>query len=299
MKKPQVSIIIGTLNQCETLKKVLPYYEKVSTSFEDFEVIVVDSTSSDGSVEFLANYNPIFQFRYHVQENTGKASARNKAASMAKGDIILVTDADMIPGEQFIQGHLEAHNNSTEEACFEGLAWNLEQLEFPPKNQQLKPQVDRHPKHMTKLGWYYFLTGNISIPRRLFDQEKGFNEAFKGYGWEDLELGYRLYRQKVPLYYLKTSENYHYHVVSNDDVMKRNIHKGKSARLFLKLHPELKWFLGFNPLSTFIFPKIKETSLIFKLFQSFCYKSDIKWLNGLGYWFLQEYFYLKGALNKT
>ena len=63
MKKLKASIVIGTLNQYEILKKVLPFYEKLNTSNEDFEVIVVDSTSSDGSVEFLEGFKPKFNFK--------------------------------------------------------------------------------------------------------------------------------------------------------------------------------------------------------------------------------------------
>ena len=166
MKPPKISIVIGTLNQCSVLKKVLPFYEHIQTSKEDFEVIVVDSTSSDGSIEFLSEYKPNYQFSFHIQKNNGKAAARNKAASMAKGTILLITDADMIPDKTFVQGHLEAHENTSSLACFEGLAWNLKVLEFPPKPDDLSPQVGTHPKHMSKLGWYYFLTGNISIPKR-------------------------------------------------------------------------------------------------------------------------------------
>ena len=297
MKKLKASIVIGTLNQCEVLKKVLPFYEELNTSKEEFEVIVVDSTSNDGSIEFLESFKPKFNFKYHIQKNDGKASARNKAASMATGHLLIITDADMIPGKDFVQGHLDAHRSTDKECCFEGLAWNLKTLEFPPKTETLTPQVGTHPKHMSSLGWYYFLTGNVSVPKTLFDEEKGFNELFKGYGWEDLELGYRLSRKKIPLYYLKTSVNYHYHIINNDDFIKRNVLKGESAKLFLKLHPELKWFLGFNPISTFIFPRIKEGSWLFNFFSNYCYKHSLTFLDSIGFWFLQEYYYQKGALN--
>ena len=74
--------------------------------------------------------------------------------------------------------------------------------------------MGKDPKSGSKLGWYYFLTGNISFPKALFMQENGFNEVFMSYGWEDIELGYRLEQKKVPLRYLKSAVNYHYHVIS-------------------------------------------------------------------------------------
>ncbi len=295
---PKISVIIGTYNQCSILQKVLPYYEHQSAKPESFEVVVVDSTSNDGSVEFLKSYKPNFQFSYKIQENNGKAGARNTAAKLAKGTILLITDADMIPGENFIQGHIDAHQNATKPACFEGLAWNLKTLDFPPDPATLTPQVGRHPGHMVRLGWYYFLTGNISIPKELFWANNGFDETFKGYGWEDLELGYRLSKQKVPLYYLKTAVNYHYHVISVEDEIERNEEKGKSALMLLRLHPELKWFLGLNPISCYVFPRISKNSKLYAFFENTCYQSKNKLLKNIGTWFLKEYRYLTGALKK-
>ena len=294
-KDPKLSVVIGTYNQCEILKFVLPFYEQQAAKFDDYEVIVVDSTSSDGSVEFLESYQPKFQFQYKIQENSGKAGARNTAAQMARGQVLLITDADMIPSESFIQGHLAAHASSKTPACFEGLAWNMKQLQWPVNPGELSPQVGKHPAHMARLGWYYFLTGNVSISKDLFWKNKGFNEIFKGYGWEDLELGYRLQKQGVPLFYLKTSVNYHYHVITEDEEIARNEHKGASALVLLKLHPELKWFLGMNPLSCWVFPQIKKESALYAFFER-AYKKNWPLLNRIGAWFLKEYAYLKGAL---
>ena len=292
---PKISIVIGSFNQCDILKIVLPMYETVQTSFDLFEVIIVDSSSTDGTDEFLKSYKPRFNFTYKIQENMGKAIARNNAMKLAKGEILLITDSDMIPDKTFIQGHIDAHNESNEPCCFQGLAWNLASLERPLNLDNATPQVATFPKHMSRLGWYYFLTGNVSLPKALFEKEGGFNSLFVGYGWEDLELGYRLSQQKIPLYYLKTSVNYHYHVISKDDEIQRNIKKGESATLFLKLHPELKWFLGFNPISLAIFFRLKQSSFIYKFFENQFKKTTISWLHKLSFWFLKEFNYMKGA----
>ncbi len=293
--KIKISVVIGTYNQADTLKKVLPIYENQLCSKSVFEVILVDSSSSDNTHEFLKSFKPSYNFHYKIQENKGKAAARNTGVKLAKGSYIIITDADMIPDPTFIQGHLDAHLNSTKECCFEGLAWNMSRLEWPINSTELNPQVGTFPKHMSKLGWYYFLTGNLSLPKSLFDANNGFNEDFQSYGWEDLELGYRLSRKNVPLFYLKTSINYHYHVISKQEEIYRCEKKGESSLLFLKLHPELKWFLGFNPLSKFVFPKISQESRIYKLFQNlFNSKPSLK--HSFGFWFLKEWHYLKGAL---
>jgi glycosyltransferase involved in cell wall biosynthesis len=293
--KIKISIVIGTFNQAETLKQVLPVYENQLCSKDLFEVILIDSNSADNTHDFLNEYNPNYNFKYKIQANNGKASARNEGVKLAVGTYIIITDSDMIPGPTFIQGHLDAHLNSKKECCFEGLAWNMNKLEWPIIGAELSAQVGSFPRHMSKLGWYYFLTGNLSMPKSLFEANSGFNETFQSYGWEDLELGYRLSKEKVPLFYLKTSVNYHYHVISKEEEIKRCEKKGDSSLLFLKLHPELKWFLGFNPLSKLVFPRIRKESKLYQLFQNL-FNSKISIKHNLGFWFLKEWHYLKGAL---
>jgi GT2 family glycosyltransferase len=175
------------------------------------------------------------------------------------------------------------------------LAYNLDRLEWPLKKAQLSPQVGSDPKHMSALGWYYFLTGNLSMPKLLFEQEQGFNYAFQGYGWEDLELGYRLSKRKIPLYYLKSAINYHYHVITKDEEIQRNIKKGESARTMYNLHPELKWFLGANPVSLFMFPRISVKSSFYKRMKIWYEKKPVTSIkHKFGFWFLKEYNYIQG-----
>ena len=296
MSQPLISVIIGTFNQKNILEIVLPEYEKQTLAKTEFEVIVVDSSSTDGASEWLKNFSPNFQFSAIIQANEGKTAARNTAINSAKGKWILVTDADMIPHPELLKLHLEMQTHSTVPSCFEGLTWNMHRLEWPTESKNLYPLIPSNPKTKTRLGWFYFLTGNISFPKSLFESYNGFDPTFKGYGWEDLELGYRMQKKQVPLFYLREAMNYHYHVVPQEEEIKRNVEKGKSAKIFLKKHPELKWFLGLNPLSKWLFPRIKENGTFFQKMQSFYY-GDSPFLKRFGFWFLKEYFYLKGILS--
>jgi len=58
------------------------------------------------------------------------------------------------------------------------------------------------------LPWLLFTTGNVSVSKRSCVDVGGFDEGFKGWGLEDFEMGYRLYKQglnfvldKVPITY--------------------------------------------------------------------------------------------------
>lgn len=294
---PRISVIFGSYNQLDSLKLVLAHYETQTVSEDAFEVIVVDSSSSDGTQEFLQSYVPNYHFRGIIQPNQGKVAARHRAIIEAKGDYILVTDSDMIPDQHFVDTHLRAQESSSTAMCFEGVTMNLDTLHWPPQDSLISPYIQRNYADRARLGWYYFLTGNISFPKETYFDHGGFDHDFKGYGWEDLELGYRFSKSKIPLLYLKSAVNYHYHVITEWEEVERNIQKGKSARTFYQKHPNLKWFLGMNPLSCFLFPKISYKGPFYSYIYDRCFHSKRPILHRFGLWFLKEYFYMQAVLN--
>ncbi|RAP34492.1 hypothetical protein DID77_00945 [Candidatus Marinamargulisbacteria bacterium SCGC AG-439-L15] len=295
MQSVDISIIMGSFNQADILKRVLMGFQDQSFS-GTFEVIVVDSSSTDGTHDLFDSFNASFVFRPIIQENNGKAAARNRGVSEARSDYIIITDSDMIPDKHFVQTHYDAHQSSSTPSCFEGVTYNLKTLHWPPKKECIYAYISRDYKDGKSLGWYYFLTGNISFPKSIFDSEGGFSEDFLNYGWEDLELGYRLSKKKVPLYYLKSAINYHYHVITEDEEIQRNVAKGASAAILIRKHPALKTFCGLNPLSTFLHPRLKKNGRIYSWIEKKCYRSKGKRRHAFGFWFLKEYHYLEGLL---
>ncbi len=293
-----ISVVIGSYNQKDRLHKVLDAYANQRTKLT-FEVVIVDSFSSDGTGDMVSDFKTrlnLFDLNFIQRSNpAGKSEARNVGVSESKSDFIIITDADMIPAPEFVQAHYDAHQSSDSPCCFEGLAYNLDSYDWPPRHLN-QPQVPKKYNHGDQLDWYYFLTGNISFPKSLFLSEQGFSLDFKNYGWEDLELGYRLKKRRVPLYYLTSAVNYHFHVVGPQEAVDRKYFMGQSAQVFLKKHPELKWFLGLNPLSVFIRKRLSKRHMIYKYIAQLK-NSNIAFLKSFSFWFLGEFNYLSGILN--
>lgn len=255
----KISVVIGTYNQKEVLKKTLLSLFHQTLSPELYEIQLVDSSSFDGTDRMIEELRPACRFNYLRVENRGKSAARNIGIKEAKGEIILLTDADMVADPRLLEEHLRAQEKKKNSA-FEGLTINPDG----------KPYIKARLKPGQKLKWSYFLTGNLSLPKNILIQAGLFDENFKGYGWEDLELGYRLHQMKIPLFYLPSAINYHEHPISWEDTFQRKFEMGKSASLFYRKHPnfEIKMFLGMNPVAMGIFHFFKKYPSILSLIQS-------------------------------
>ena len=98
-KGDMVSIIIVTWNCKEEIKACLESLFEVNNLLPEFETLVVDNASEDGTMEYLRAYEPSFrEMRLHVvynSRNVGLSSATDQAYRMATGDWILLCNPDI------------------------------------------------------------------------------------------------------------------------------------------------------------------------------------------------------------
>lgn len=102
---PKVSVIVPIYNVKQYLKAML---DSVSEQkFEEFEVLLIDDGSSDGSAEIAKAYAAKDKrYRYIRQENAGVSAARNRGIEEAKGDYLAFYDADdIVPEKALLSMH--------------------------------------------------------------------------------------------------------------------------------------------------------------------------------------------------
>ena len=66
------------------------------------------------------------------------------------------------------------------------------------------------PFKLQDLSWAYFATGNVAIDKKLLEKSGLFDNSFRLYGWEDLELGERLRNMGVKLIKCPRAIGYHW-----------------------------------------------------------------------------------------
>ncbi len=89
---PLVSVVITTFNREQTLTRSIN--SVLSQTFKNFEIIVVDDGSADGTRNLLSDYIGKEQIRYFYQNNKGAGAARNLGIKKAKGKYIAFQDSD-------------------------------------------------------------------------------------------------------------------------------------------------------------------------------------------------------------
>jgi cellulose synthase/poly-beta-1,6-N-acetylglucosamine synthase-like glycosyltransferase len=109
--EPNVSIIIPTYNEEKSIEKKLLNCLELDYNKNKLEIIVIDSSSTDKTVE-IVNKFPISQIKLILQEERkGKASALNEALEHTQSDIIISTDANALMNKSALKNIVKHFTN--------------------------------------------------------------------------------------------------------------------------------------------------------------------------------------------
>ncbi len=232
------TIIIPSHNQLSLLKNVLRSLENQTWASDQFEVIVVDDGSNDGTGEYLRSYSGKLQLRpvFHT-EAKGRSGARNAGLRIVTGDPIILLDGDMEVVPEFVETHVAAGNG-------ESVVLGMVRYHPDVRRSALTryyPQRGawKHPEQ-TDIPGRYFVTLNVSLPRWAVEKVGLLDENFRGYGGEDLDYGVRLRKAGVPFRVSEEALSYHNHLRTLNDILSTLEDYGKrSIPYLIEKHPEL------------------------------------------------------------
>ncbi len=90
--KPLVSIVIGNKDSLPILKETIQSLKK--QTYKNFEVIIIDGKSTDGSLEFLNQQKKYLNLKIISEKDSGISEAYSKGLANVSGDIVGILAAD-------------------------------------------------------------------------------------------------------------------------------------------------------------------------------------------------------------
>ncbi len=244
---PSLAVVIPTYNRRAILERTLAAL--AAQTERDFRVVVVDDGSTDGTWEWLerraesASGPPVVALR---QENRGQGQARNRGVRQVDEELVLFLGDDVIPRADFVAEHRAAHvrlrARGERHAVVGFTDWRRGEMKVTPALEVANLEGHQfgfaHMQPLAEVPFTCFYTSNISLPRSLLGDQP-FDPLFAAYGWEDVELGYRLSLGGLALVYHPAAAAEHLHPMTLGDLFARQRLIGRGLRTLWRLHPEL------------------------------------------------------------
>lgn len=189
-----ITILFATHNGEKTLPLTLKAFCNLTVPEIGWEIIVVDNASTDNTANIIKSYIDKLPIRYLYEDKKGKNNALNSGVSLAKGNLIVFTDDDVIPEQEWLVKLASCANLHADYTIFGGV---------------IKPNWPRQPDKWiidhVPLGATYAITKenleegdispgsvwgpNMAIRREVFDAGHRFDTSVGPNGKKNYAMG--------------------------------------------------------------------------------------------------------------
>jgi len=195
---PDASVVIVNWNGNQVLPRCLEAL--ITQTVSNFEILIVDNGSKDGSVDQLEIRYPGVHL-FCLGENLGFAAANNRGAARARGNWLAFLNNDAFPAPDWIEKLLEAARNYPGFSLF---ASKLVSAENPGSidgtgdiyhvsgsawHRDRDQPVDQSTNQIDEV--FSACAAASLVNRQVFLESGGFNERYFSH-YEDVDLGFRL-----------------------------------------------------------------------------------------------------------
>ncbi len=116
-----VTVLVCTYNRAELLRETLAALRECTTPADCVvDILVVDNNSSDSTPEVIrgVSASPGWPIHYLIERRQGKSFALNSALAVARGDVIALTDDDVLPARDWVSRIVETFRQQPVEFVF-------------------------------------------------------------------------------------------------------------------------------------------------------------------------------------
>jgi glycosyltransferase involved in cell wall biosynthesis len=235
------SVIIPTYQRRDVVVQSVVALAKQELS--DFEVIVIVDGSRDGSGDALRELEVPFSCRVVEQSNRGLASARNRGAAEASGELLLFLDDDMEADPSLLLAHDHRHR--------EGADVVIGHIPLHPDSPAnflsaaVGAWAERRGRELVApgrdLALHDLICGQMSLRRQLFWELDGFDADFTrggSFGNEDLDFGLRLMQAGKKIVFDPAAISRQRYVVAPRHYLRQWRQAGSADVAMVRKHPD-------------------------------------------------------------
>ena len=227
-----ISIIIPTYNRPDSVKRTVNSILSLNI-ITSYEILLIND--HPGSI--IKDFGNAKVITINNEQNIGRSRSRNKGAEFAKGDILFFIDDDIEIKDNLFDKYVELLDQDFD-AVFSNVINVRTDCISSALNDFLNTRGANKKDFENNFKSNYFTSAFCSIKRNFFDKIGKFDENFKGYGWEDPELGLRIEKSGGKIKFLKTDKLIHYHDKSIDEWVEQLENSGSNFRYIIDNYPE-------------------------------------------------------------
>lgn len=250
------SFVIPTYNSKINLRNTLEALNcQQGFGVQDYEVIVADDGSSDGTWEYIKDTAVNYELKYiYIERDSGacRSRTRNYGWKAARGEVIIFIDSDIIVNKNYLSA-LDRYYKADKNFVILGLRLLLpkgvvidldtlfEAYRFNPltnaflETRHFIVNCLSYNASFMRLPGYLLSSCNAAIPKKYLQAVDGFDEDFKGWGFEDTDLGCRLQLLKEPRFALCSKLDVLHQFHEREENMKEQ--HDYNRKLFIEKHP--------------------------------------------------------------
>ncbi|HKV44648.1 MAG TPA: glycosyltransferase [bacterium] len=243
----EISVVTPTRDRAPVLARCLDTLTGQSLDPARYEILIVDDGSTDDTpaVVEAARRGAACEVRmFRLGRHAGIPAARNRAIREAQGELIVFVDSDELAPSSFLAAHLDGHRRGGPNVICRGPVIITHALDRPFEARG----------GLLDLSTAYFDTDNASVRRSDLLRAGLFDESFSPYGWEGLDLGFRLRALGLRRIFRRNAALYHYHPEVSAQTLAALLAKEEdrawTARRFLAKHRtvEARFAISFTPM---------------------------------------------------
>lgn len=219
----------------------------------DYEVVIVDGWHADGMADrverYVAEAGGETWIRVLRIPRGGRAAAWNAGLAATSAPLVLLLADDCRPIPELVDRHLSFHRRRPERhvAAIGPVVFPPELLTSPfrrwlDQSGRLFGVSFTHGEPSEMAG--FFFGANASLKRELLEGVGPFDQSFPHHGWDDYEMGRRLFDAGMEVRYLEGAFAYHEHPLTLSERRAIMREAGESAALFERARPLPEPWLG-------------------------------------------------------